>query len=63
MPDISMCMSKYCPIRESCYRYTAIPSEYRQSYADFSYNKELKKCEYYWNNETSVKITLKEDAR
>ena len=63
MPDISMCTNKYCPIRESCYRYTAIPSEYRQSYADFSYNEELKKCGYYWNNETSVKITLKEDAR
>ena len=47
MPDISMCRDKHCPIREGCYRYTAIPSEYRQSYADFAYNKELKKCEYY----------------
>lgn len=32
MPDITMCKGRDCPLRESCYRYTATPSEYRQSY-------------------------------
>lgn len=32
MPDISMCTGKECPIKNTCYRYIARPSEYRQSY-------------------------------
>lgn len=34
MPDISMCLNKQCESRTTCYRFTAIPSEYRQSYSD-----------------------------
>jgi len=30
--DITMCSGKDCPFKETCYRYTATPSEYRQSY-------------------------------
>lgn len=33
--DITMCTTKYCPVKEKCYRYTAIPDRI-QSYADFS---------------------------
>ncbi len=33
MPDIMMCANKECPERKQCYRYMAIPSEYRQAYA------------------------------
>lgn len=36
MADITMCVSKTCPIQLSCYRSTAIPNDFRQSYADFS---------------------------
>ena len=36
MPDISMCMNHTCPHRMECYRYRAVPSEYRQAYALFS---------------------------
>jgi len=32
MPDICMCQSHKCPLRNSCYRYRAIPDDYRQSY-------------------------------
>ena len=47
MPDISMCSGKNCPIALHCYRYTATPSKYGQSYADFVYNDG---CKYYWDN-------------
>lgn len=35
MPDIAMCLNHNCFSRKSCYRYCAIPNEYRQSYMDF----------------------------
>jgi len=56
MPDIAMCEGKDCPIKEACYRYTATPSEYRQSYfAEIPYNKEEDKCDHYmpiWQKKT-----------
>ncbi|KKN58939.1 hypothetical protein LCGC14_0547420 [marine sediment metagenome] len=33
MPDITMCTGANCPLRKSCYRYMAKPSQ-RQSYFD-----------------------------
>jgi hypothetical protein len=35
MPDITMCVNKACPLKEGCYRFTAKPDPYRQSYAMF----------------------------
>jgi hypothetical protein len=35
MPDLTMCVSKTCPLRDGCYRSTAKPFKY-QSYEDFS---------------------------
>lgn len=35
MPDISMCNGKGCTARLDCYRFTALPTQGRQSYADF----------------------------
>jgi len=35
MPDITMCSNVQCPLREDCYRFSAIPSEYRQAYSEF----------------------------
>ena len=32
MPDISMCSGVDCPLKEKCYRYRAVPTEFRQSY-------------------------------
>lgn len=47
MPDISMCLSDNCPMRDSCYRVQAKPSQY-QSWCDFKYtcNKDSGFCEY-----------------
>lgn len=46
MPDISMCYNINCKKRFTCYRYTARPDKYWQSYACF--NKEnQEKCHYY----------------
>jgi hypothetical protein len=42
-----MCPGDNCPIRESCYRYTALPHPYRQSYIDYKYDYENKFCEAY----------------
>lgn len=32
MPDITMCKGSDCPQKLKCYRYTAVPSRYRQAY-------------------------------
>ena len=32
MPDISMCKGTDCSLKYHCYRFTAIPSMYRQAY-------------------------------
>ncbi len=32
MADITKCQGVNCPMKESCYRYTAPSSEYRQSW-------------------------------
>lgn len=47
MPDISMCSNSNCVIRESCYRYRAIPDNY-QTIAMFGPDKNGL-CKYYWN--------------
>lgn len=39
MPDITMCDSHNCPLSAKCYRYMAVPSPCRQSYANF-YNRD-----------------------
>jgi len=38
MVDISMCANNECELRSTCYRYRAIPSQYRQSYSVFNCN-------------------------
>lgn len=51
MPDITMCNNNKCTLKEDCYRYTAKPNPYRQSYADF---KQIEgDCEHFLN----IKIT------
>ena len=59
MPDISMCSGsdkntkEPCPLRWNCYRFTAIPSEFRQSYfveAPFIIEPDGTSCEYFWRD-------------
>jgi hypothetical protein len=52
--DISKCKNETCPLKESCWRYTAPASSFWQSYGHFQYEitedgKEVT-CVYYWNN-------------
>lgn len=47
MADITMCPGTNCPHKESCYRFTATPNEYRQAYFVDPPIKDGK-CEYYW---------------
>ncbi len=47
MPDITLCKGVNCPHKEGCYRYTAIPSEFMQSYF-MTPPIEDGKCDYYW---------------
>jgi hypothetical protein len=59
MPDISMCVGTNCPHKETCYRFTAKPSDY-QSYFIYPPVKDGK-CEMYWGkNAESVWNQLKE---
>ena len=46
MPDISMCQNEDCPVRYGCYRYTALPDEHWQSYAQFELKKDTITGEY-----------------
>lgn len=49
MPDICMCKGVGCPLRNACYRFTAEPSEYRQSYfTEEPFNPISGECEYQW---------------
>jgi hypothetical protein len=51
MPDISMCSGKKdnlkCPLRETCYRFTAKPDRY-QDYFEMPYDFEKKECAYHY---------------
>lgn len=47
MADITMCNGRNCELRETCYRYNANTSKYRQSYFCETPIKNGK-CHYYW---------------
>lgn len=49
MTDISMCTNKDCPLRMKCFRYTAIPDPYWQSFCGFIPD-ESGNCEMFWDN-------------
>jgi hypothetical protein len=50
MPDISMCANALCPSKDYCHRFTATPSDFRQSYADFGPENQDDKCDHFWPN-------------
>ena len=47
MPDIAMCWGDNCPIKETCYRFTATPSKWRQSYFAETPIKEDNTCDHF----------------
>jgi hypothetical protein len=50
MADISMCTNVQCKSKDYCYRFTAIPSKFRQAYADFTCDDDEINCSYFWSN-------------
>lgn len=60
MADITMCVGTDCPHKESCYRFTAKPNEYRQAYFTEPPIKDGK-CDMYWGeNQMNIYNQLKE---
>ena len=51
MHDITMCHGADCPLRKTCYRYTAKAEPYRQSYFVVVPYRDGK-CDYYEPNGT-----------
>lgn len=62
MADISKCDGKDCPLKETCYRYTA-PDSGWQSYLEPT--KRGKDCEHYWpvNETKEIPITDRRKRR
>jgi hypothetical protein len=52
MADISKCNDFLCPSKNICYRYTAISSEYRQSWVNTNRDSDAYNCELFWHNGT-----------
>lgn len=49
MPDITKCKGDGCPLKESCYRFTALDSPHAQwIFGGVPYDAETKSCEQYW---------------
>ena len=55
MSDITQCEGGDCPLKETCYRFRAVPNEYRQSYFMEPPFKD-DKCDFYWKIDGSLKI-------
>ncbi len=47
--DITMCDGQGCDLKTTCYRYTATPNEYMQSYFTETPIKNGE-CEHYWQD-------------
>jgi hypothetical protein len=59
-PDITMCKGTDCPAKESCYRHTAKPSEFWQSWFMEPPIKDGK-CDMYWGeNQINIWNQLKD---
>lgn len=48
MPDITMCGDEECPLKETCYRYTAPANPYYQNYFTTSPRKD-DKCDFLYS--------------
>lgn len=50
MPDFIMCDNDKCLSKDSCFRFTAIPDMYAQSYFKGIVLIGKDKCEWYWDD-------------
>ena len=56
MPDITMCKGTGCPKKETCYRFTATPDKYWQSWFAGMPARKNEECPYYmqdWRKEAA----------
>lgn len=61
MADITKCSNVDCPIKKRCYRFTATPNEYWQSYAGFKfYNNN---CDHFIENYDNSKSNVRDRKR
>lgn len=44
MADIAMCLNQTCPSKNICWRFTAPPDKYWQSYSPFQPDGDATKC-------------------
>lgn len=56
MPDISLCRNTNCPLRKNCYRFTAKPDEFIQSYSNFTYNAITQSCHHFMQDFTPQQL-------
>ena len=56
MPDISMCTNEKCPSKEKCYRFMAVPSDWRQSYSEWKPKEGEDKCDGFWEIQKGQRI-------
>lgn len=61
MPDITMCMGKGCPLKETCYRHKTKPSMYQSYFMESPYKDG--DCDHYWEIEMSSKPSKKLDKK
>lgn len=47
MADIAMCKDTLCKSKETCYRFKAIPNEYRQAYLNTNREEDAINCSKY----------------
>ena len=55
MADITMCQNETCLSKSTCWRFTATPNQYWQSYCYFG-EKDNLKCGEYKNDRKSIKM-------
>ena len=51
MPNMSMCSGTNCPLKETCYRYKAVPGFMQSHFAETPYDSEREECDFYWPTE------------
>ena len=54
MADITKCDGKDCPVKESCYRFTAKASDYQYYFIESPIKDG--KCEMYWEKQSEYTI-------
>lgn len=61
MADIAKCNDSLCPSKDYCYRFTAKPSTFCQSYAEFNRESDADNCEMFYPNGKCKHCQLEND--